>query len=62
MSVFDSGSNRHTLLIDNSMNNTTEEQIQIGERDRAITQHLLSNNIIEDTSGKISKCGNWINL
>jgi len=62
MSVFDSGSNRHTLLIDNSMNNTTEEQTQTLERDRAITQHLLSNNIIEDTSGKISKCGNWINL
>ena len=43
------------------MNDTTE-QTQTLERDRAITQHLLSNNIIEDTSGKISKCGHWINL
>ena len=38
---------------------TTTEQTQ---RDKEITQLLLSNNIIEDTSGKISKCGNWINL
>ena len=38
------------------------EQTQIQERDRQITQHLLSNNIIEDSSGKISLCGNWINV
>ena len=44
------------------MNNTTEEQTQIGERDRAITQHLLSNNIIEDDKGLIGKCGDWINF
>ena len=37
------------------------EQTQIQERDRQITQHLLSNNIIEDTSGKVSMCGKWIN-
>ncbi len=42
--------------------NTTTEQTQIQERDRQITQHLLSNNIIEDSSGKISKCGMWINV
>ena len=41
--------------------NTTTEQTQIQERDRQITQHLLSNNIIEDTSGKVSICGKWIN-
>ena len=37
------------------------EQTQIQERDRQITQHLLSNNIIEDSSGKVSMCGKWIN-
>ena len=42
--------------------NTTTEQTQIQERDRQITQHLLSNNIIEDTSGKVSMCGKWINV
>jgi len=42
--------------------NTTTEQTQIQERDRQITQHLLSNNIIEDSSGKIRMCGNWINV
>jgi hypothetical protein len=41
--------------------NTTTEQTQIQERDRQITQHLLSKNIIEDSSGKVSKCGMWIN-
>ena len=41
--------------------NTTTEQTQIQERDRQITQHLLSNNIIEDKSGKVSLCGKWIN-
>ena len=37
---------------------TTTEQTQ---RDKEITQLLLSNNIIEDEKGLIGKCGNWIN-
>ena len=37
------------------MNNTIEQT----QRDREITQHLLSNKIIEDKSGLISECGEW---
>ena len=41
---------------------TTTEQTQIQERDKEITQLLLSNNIIEDKKGLIGKCGDWINF